>query len=45
MTYTSTCRLSAIAGRNQHPLKDLLFAGAIMTSLFGTAAVLLSAFF
>jgi hypothetical protein len=45
MTHTSTCRLSAIAGRNQNPLKDLLYTGAIFTSLFGTAAVLLSALF
>lgn len=45
MTYSKANRLNAIAGRNQFPLKDLFYTGAIITGLFGTAAVLLSAFF
>jgi hypothetical protein len=44
MTYTS-CRLLAIACRNQYPLKDIAFTTAIITALFGTAAVLLSGLF
>ena len=45
MTYTSTCRLSAIAGRNQFPLKDLVITGSYLAGVFGAAAVVLAQLF
>jgi len=45
MTYTTTCRLSAIADRNQFALKDWFYTSSILGGLFATGAVLLSQLF
>lgn len=45
MTYNTFCRLSAIAGRNQFPLRDVLFTGAFLAGFFGATAVVLGQLF
>lgn len=45
MTYSSTCRLAAIADRNQFPLKDLLVTGGLLTGFFATAGFVMSLMF